>query len=152
MESLLHHDVDTPQGIELGRFCTSMILASNHPSGWVPLCNEQPEQLYAIALSPSTLRITWFFQLKTAKCCITTKTFENGLPRDTFSQFSLNCTCRTSSWLFHSHNFLHSAARGDNGERRPHLSASAPLLSRLSNSWECNCNAWHHHWACPGQL
>lgn len=80
------------------------------------------------------------------------KILENDIPRDTFSQSSLNYTYRTSSWRFHSHNFLHSAAQGGNVERRRRWSASAPLLSWPSNSWECNCNAWHHHWACPGQL
>lgn len=73
-------------------------------------------------------------------------------PHDTFSRFSLNCMCRTSNWQFHNHSFLHSAAQGGIGERRPRWSASAPLLGLLSNSWEYNCTAWHHHWACPGQL
>lgn len=78
--------------------------------------------------------------------------FENGIPRGTSSQFSLMCTCKTSSWQSHSHNCRHSAARGGSVGRRPRWSASAPLLSWLRNSWECSCNASRHRWACPGQL
>lgn len=87
------------------------------------------------------------------QCCSTAaQTFEKGIPHDTFSQFSQSCTCRISSWWSHSHSCPHSAAPGGNGERRPRAWVSAPLLSWRSNSWECNCSAWRHHWACPGRL
>ena len=115
------------------------------------LCSEKPEQCNGpVSQRPRDYRT--FVAAKGPRTALQQKSSENGVPHDTFSQSSLNCMHRTSSWQFRSHSFLRSAVQGGSEERRPRWWASALPSSWRSSSWACNCNAWHHRWACPGQL